>query len=64
MVTVTAAYELQYADGMSFYQYVKSNPNIFTDPSGLVSVNSAFGIHNWYTELGAAKRAIGTARKS
>jgi len=34
-VTVNAAYELQFAHGMNFYQYSQSNPNIFRDPTGM-----------------------------
>jgi hypothetical protein len=35
MVTISMAYELQFADGMNFYQFVRSNPAIGTDPSGM-----------------------------
>ena len=35
VVTVSAAYELQFADGMNFYEYLQSNPGNGTDPSGL-----------------------------
>jgi len=38
-VTVSMAYELQYGDGLSFYEYLRSNPGINTDPSGLFSYN-------------------------
>jgi hypothetical protein len=34
-VTVSMAYELQFADGMNFYQFVRSNPITGRDPSGL-----------------------------
>jgi len=35
-VTVSMAYQLQYADGMNFYEFVRSNPVNRTDPSGLL----------------------------
>jgi len=34
-VTVSMAYELQFGDGMNFYEYLRSNPGVGTDPSGL-----------------------------
>jgi len=34
-VTVNAAYELQFADGMNFYQFTQSNPITGIDPTGL-----------------------------
>ncbi len=37
-VTVSMAYELQYGDGMNFYEYLRSNPPNRTDPSGLSSL--------------------------
>ncbi len=36
-VTVSMAYELQYGDGMNFYQYLTSNPGNRSDPSGLIT---------------------------
>ena len=37
IVTVSMAYELQYADGMNFYNYLRSNPINGHDPMGLFS---------------------------
>ena len=37
MVTVSMAYQLQFDDGMNFYEYLRSNPSIGTDPSGLMT---------------------------
>jgi len=34
-VTVNKSYELQFADGMNFYNYCRNNPITFRDPSGL-----------------------------
>jgi hypothetical protein len=36
-VTVSMAYELQFGDGLSFYEYLRSNPASRHDPSGLLS---------------------------
>ena len=36
VVTVSMAYELQYGDGMNSYEYLRSNPNKYGDPSGLL----------------------------
>jgi hypothetical protein len=35
----------QYADGMSLYQYVRSNPCSHTDPHGLLSSDNTFDCH-------------------
>lgn len=50
VVTVSVAYELQYADGMNFYDYLRSNPVNATDPSGLTSLLQAAwqrALSNW-----------------
>ena len=44
MVTVSMAYQLQFGDGMNFYEYLRSNPSIGRDPSGLTT----------YAELGSS----------
>lgn len=36
IITVSLAHELQYAAGMNFYEYLRSNPNKYADPSGLL----------------------------
>ncbi|MCO6437330.1 MAG: hypothetical protein J5J06_09615 [Phycisphaerae bacterium] len=43
MVTVSPAYELQYGDGMNFYEYTQSTPPNRTDPSGLFSYADVSG---------------------
>jgi len=37
-VTVSMAYELQFGDGLSFYEYLRSNPPTHHDPTGLFSL--------------------------
>jgi len=49
-VTVWKAYELQYGDGMNFYEYLRSGPPNSTDPSGMWS----------YSEIAASVAIQGT----
>ena len=47
MVTVSMAYELQYSDGMNFYEYLRSNPPSRYDPSGQASLLGPAGFGKW-----------------
>lgn len=57
-VTVSMAYQLQYADGMNFYQFVKSNPISGLDPSGQFAffdtLNAAANRAMWHAHFFAA----------
>ncbi len=63
VVTVSAAYELQFADGMNFYEYLQSNPGNGTDPSGLWSKGEilatvSIGAYVSGSMIGATRTAI------
>ena len=60
-VTVSMAYQLQFGDGMNFYEFLRSNPATNHDPTGLFSLTD-FGISSgvqgdmtgMYADMGAS----------
>ncbi len=59
-VTVNMAYELQFGDGMNFYQFLTSNPPNNLDPNGL-SVRAFVRNGAWWNHADAASEAIQSA---
>ena len=59
MVTVSMAYQLQFGDGMNFYEYLRSNPLNHWDPSGLAAMDPYQGFEDltmdWFAETGTVE---------
>lgn len=58
-VTVSMAYQLQYGDGMNFYQYLRSNAVNHTDPTGLFTVTDLLTTQSLSTYLRTAGAVTG-----